>query len=337
MAATLRAVGDLFVVAVAGLVLSTLPAPTPPQLVALPLPTPSIPNVLPSPTPSLAATPRASSPPTAIPNPGQGSSAAPASTVPPDPGAVHRVPIPFTAIYVSSPLDIALIGALMCLPLLLAIWLFLFLRTFDHARRARDAQTRLILAADLGLHPRDLVSMSTKSLFSLREKAAFDELTGVLRRAVGVGVAEQEMARARRLKGPLTAAFIDVDDLKEANERQGRAAGDAMLRGLVQALRDGLRAQDIVFRYGGDEFVCVLPETPLKSARSTLGEIQREAAKSGVRFCFGVAELGRSDDVVSLFARADRDLYEFKSKRGEIVQFPPGASRERETGSSATI
>ena len=80
-----------------------------------------------------------------------------------------------------------------------------------------------MLAADLGLHPRDLASMSTRSLFDLREKSAFDELTGVLRRAAGVAAAEREMARARRHSTPLTVAFIDVDGLKEANDARGHA------------------------------------------------------------------------------------------------------------------
>lgn len=320
--------------AFAGVVLSTLPAPptppTPPQLVALPVPTPSIPSILPSPTASSSAgAPQASAPPTAVPNTGQSGSAAPAAGVPPDHGPAARVPIPFTAIYVSSPLDVALIGALVTLPLLLALWLFLLLRTADHARRARDAETRLLLAADLGVHPRDLGSVSTKALFDLREKAAFDELTGVLRRAVGIGVAEQEIARARRLKAPLTVAFIDVDDLKDANEKSGRAAGDEMLRALVQALKAGLRAQDVLFRYGGDEFVSILPDTRANAARAALGAIQAEAAKSGIRFCIGIAELAKSDDVVSLFARADRDLYEFKTNRGEIVPFPATEAQNR--------
>lgn len=346
MAAKLKAVVDMLLTVCLGIVLlpslpslpspADLATPTPPQLVALPVPTPSIPSVLPTPTPgSSVGAPQASAPASAAPASSQGGSVAQASSPPADQMPTHRVPIPFTAIYVSSPLDIALIGALMTLPLLLAIWLYLFLRTLDQARRARDAQTRLILAADLGLHPRDLASMSTKSLFSLREKAAFDELTGVLRRAVGIGVAEQAIARAKRLKSALSIAFIDVDNLKETNERNGRTAGDAMLCGLVQTLKTELRAEDIVFRYGGDEFVCLLPETPLKAARAKLSAIQADAARSGIRFCFGLAELTRSDDVVSLFARADTDLYEFKTKRGEIVQFPPAELRERKKDGSA--
>lgn len=325
---------ELVLVLVAGfLVTPALPSlPTPPPLLGLPLPTPSVPSLQPTPVPTAVATPQPSAPavqPTAVPQSGSNANAPAASAPPADNGAPRRVPIPFTSVYVSSPLDLALIGALMTLPLLVAIWLFLFLRTVDQARQARDAQTRLALAADLGLHPRDLTSMSTKSLFALREKAAFDELTGVLRRAAGIGIAEKEIARALRHKTPLTVAFIDVDELKETNQREGRAAGDALLRGLVQALRQGLRGEDVVFRYAGDEFVCVLPDTNAKEGRATLGGIQLEAARSGIRFAMGVAELERTDDVVSLFARADDDLYEFKTKRGEIVPFPPPGVKSR--------
>ena len=237
------------------------------------------------------------------------------------------MPIPFTAIYVSSALDAALIVALAVLPLLFGIWLLLFGRTFVQARRLREPQVRLLLASDLGLRPKDLISMSTKALFGLREKSAFDELTGVLRRAAGISVAEREIARARRHNSPLTIAFIDIDGLDEANDKEGRKSGDAILRGLTHALKEGLRADDAVVRYGGDEFVCILPEMSPKQARAKIGEIQLEAARQGIRFAVGVAELRRSDDVVSLLTRADSDLYEFKANRGEIVTLPAGGAK----------
>jgi len=254
---------------------------------------------------------------------GNPSAASPSAASPPADNPGRGVAIPFTAIYVSSPFDIALLGALVTLPLLFGIWMLLFGRTFAEARRARDAEVRLMLAADLGLRPRDLTSMSTRALFDLREKAAFDELTGVLRRAAGISAAEREIVRSRRHSSPLSVAFVDIDGLKEENDSRGHPAGDALLRGLAAALKEGLRADDVVLRFGGDEFVCVLPETTAKSARIRLSEVQMEAAKAGIRFCSGVAELRKSDDVVSLFARADGDLYEFKANRGEIVQLPP--------------
>jgi diguanylate cyclase (GGDEF)-like protein len=177
--------------------------------------------------------------------------------------------------------------------------------------------------------------MSTTALYDLREKAAFDELTGVLRRVAGIGAAEREIARARRRTTPLSVAFLDADELKRTNDKRGHAAGDALLRGLAGALKDGLRGEDVVLRYGGDEFVCILPDTNAKAARARLGEIQLAVVKKGIRFSVGVAQLGRSDDVVSLFARADRELYEFKANRGEIVQLPPPGSRKK-AGRSVT-
>src|SRR5260370_1125506 len=144
----------------------------------------------------------------------------------------------------------------------------------------------------------------------------------------------RESARARGDETALSVALIDIDGLKAANDRRGHAAGDRMLRVLSQALKDGLRAEDVVFRYGGDEFVCVLPDTAAREARIKLGEIQDAAAKAGVRFCAGVAELRRPDDVVSLFARADKDLYDFKAERGEIVQLP---SKGKKAGGERTV
>jgi diguanylate cyclase (GGDEF)-like protein len=234
------------------------------------------------------------------------------------------VPIPFTTIVISSPLDVALAVALASLPLLLGIWLLVFGRTFAEARRAREAQVRLALAGDLGLSPRELTSLNTKALFKLREQAAFDDLSGALRRGAGISAIDREVARARRHRSALSLAFVDIDGLKATNDRRGHAAGDKLIRGLAQALRGGLREQDLLVRYGGDEFVCVLPDTPVEAGLAKLTEIRKAAAKAGIRFSLGLAELERSDDVVSLLGRADRQLYLVKARRGDIVQLPPG-------------
>jgi diguanylate cyclase len=125
------------------------------------------------------------------------------------------------------------------------------------------------------------------------------------------------------MKSPLTVAFVDLDGLKQANDRRGHKAGDELLRGLASILKSGLRGQDLVTRYGGDEFVCVLPDTPADAARAKLSAIQSDADSIGLRFSTGAAQLERSDDVVSLLARADREMYEAKGRRGEIRQLRP--------------
>jgi diguanylate cyclase (GGDEF)-like protein len=238
--------------------------------------------------------------------------------------------VPLTAIVLSSPLDVALAVALGVLPLLLGIWLLVFGRTWNQARQAKDASVRLALASDIGLSPRELASLTTKGLFKLREQAAFDDLTGVLRRAAGIAAAEREIARARRNKTPLTVAFVDVDGLKQANDSRGHSAGDQLLRGLASGLRSGLRGQDLVVRYGGDEFVCVLPDTSAEAARTKLHEIRSELEKAGIRFSIGLVQLERSDDVVSLLGRADGDLYQAKARR-PIVPIRTKNDRQRIT------
>src|SRR5258706_3074874 len=323
-----------------------LPSPTPLALPSTGLPvSPSVPSILPSPTapmptPSLPVTvsppsvPRSggSLPTTSAPGgAGDGGGTSRGSTggngttgAPTFPG----LPIPFTNVVLTSPFDVGLAVTLAALPLLVAIWLLVFGRTWAQARRERDAQIRLALAADLGLSPRELSSLTTEGLFKLREQAAFDDLTGVMRRAAGIAATEREIARARRQKSPLTVAFVDIDGLKQTNDAGGHAAGDALLKGLAAALQVGLRGQDLVLRYGGDEFVCVLPDTPLSAGADKMRQIQTDARQAGFGFSMGLAGVARPDDVVSLLGRADAELYDAKAKRLGILNLHPAAVRD---------
>ena len=325
-----------------------LPVPLPSVPVTVPtpnlpvtLPTPSVPVTLPTPSVPISLTPNPSPTPShgATGSGGGGGGTSGATTKGGGGGSGGGTgggggfTIPLTSIVIPSPLDLALLGAIAVLPLLFAIWVLVFGRTWAEARRSRDAQIRLAIAHDLGLAPRELTSVSTKTLFKLREEAAFDELTGVLRRAAGISALDREISRARRQRSPLAVAFVDVDGLKEANDKRGHRAGDDLLRGLAHTLQTGLRGQDLVMRYGGDEFVCVLPDTSGEAARAKLSQVQTEAEKTGMTFSVGVAQLERPDDVVSLLGRADTEMYAVKARRRKVRDLRLGVVRDtrRET------
>lgn len=302
-----------------------LPSPSVPvslQTPSLPvqLPTPSVPVTAgsPPPSPPLGGSPSPSASPVTAAGRNTSNGSGSTGAGGPGGGGWGGIQLPLTGITLQTPLDVALFGAVSVLPLLLVIWLFVFGRTWSAAVRARDAQVRLALAHDLGLSPRELISVTTAGLFKLREEAAFDELTGVLRRAAGVASLDREVHRARRQRSALSVAFVDVDGLKQANDTRGHRAGDELLKGLAGILKAGLRGQDLVVRYGGDEFVCILPDTVAEAARAKLSWIHEEAHKAGIEFSTGVAELDKADDVVSILARADQEMYAFKARRGKV-------------------
>ena len=210
----------------------------------------------------------------------------------------------------------ALAAALAALPLLSAIWIAAFLRIAAIIRRRLAANTYLALAAELGIAPVRLAGLLPRELALLREKVAFDELTGIMRRAGGLATLDREISRARRRRAPLSISFIDVDGLKSVNDARGHAAGDALLKDTADVLHGRLRAEDAVFRYGGDEFCCILPDADLAAARRIFDEALIAARARGGSFSVGLAQLSDDDDRASLLARADADLYRGRAERG---------------------
>src|SRR5436189_3404384 len=107
----------------------------------------------------------------------------------------------------------------------------------------------------------------------LREQAIRDPLTGLFNRRFLEETMSRDVYRAQRRNSPLCVVMLDLDDFKRFNDTFGHDAGDALLRELGQVLREKLRKSDISCRYGGDEFVLVLPDSSLADTQKRVEEI----------------------------------------------------------------
>jgi diguanylate cyclase (GGDEF)-like protein len=186
-------------------------------------------------------------------------------------------------------------------------------RVWAAADRARAAADREHAAIDREHAARDRARARADL-----ERAQLDDLTGAYRRPLGELELTNEIARARRSDGRLVLAFVDVDSLKERNDREGHAAGDALLRRVVAAIRSNLRAYDPIVRFGGDEFVCGLSNTDLDGARRRFDDIRdalRQVDDTG-SISVGLAALGPGDTLQDLTARGDAELRRAKRQVG---------------------
>jgi diguanylate cyclase (GGDEF)-like protein len=152
--------------------------------------------------------------------------------------------------------------------------------------------------------------------------ARTDHLTGALSRGALYSLAQRDLQRARRQHGALAAFVVDIDFFKQVNDRHGHAAGDAVLRHVARHAQSVLRCTDLFGRYGGDEFVAILPETDLLAAaaiaeRLRVAIVEPGGAPAGlapVSVSIGVAAItDGTHDIDELIAQADRALYTAKN------------------------
>jgi diguanylate cyclase (GGDEF)-like protein len=149
---------------------------------------------------------------------------------------------------------------------------------------------------------------------AMREHARIDTLTGLGNRRAFDEAAVTELARAARSGSPLSLLVGDLDAFKEINDRHGHLAGDACLRAAAGVVRDLTRRPDSCFRWGGDEFVLLLPDADESHARAIADRLSDAVAGACARpdgrpltLAFGVAERDGEHDARALLARADRD------------------------------
>jgi diguanylate cyclase len=160
-----------------------------------------------------------------------------------------------------------------------------------------------------------------KELAQMSELVCEDHLTGSLNRRGLDESLEREINRATRFNKPLCVALLDLDDFKKINDTYGHTTGDEVLVHLVSVIKDTLRKLDVIARFGGEEFLVLLPETPADDALKIVTRIQRELTKRIfmhdnlsilITFSAGVASMQPNESQKELLARADNALYEAK-------------------------
>lgn len=182
------------------------------------------------------------------------------------------------------------------------------LRERSAAARKRAAEDRFRAAED-----RRIAAEERRVARAQLQSAQMDPLTGAYMRDLGYLTLENEIVRTRRSEQQFVVAFVDVDGLKQLNDEQGHAAGDNLLKKVVEVLRHELRAYDPVVRVGGDEFLCGLVGTDMATARKRAADIRSAvgvAADSSVTI--GLASLEPDDSLDELISRADADMYGHK-------------------------
>jgi diguanylate cyclase (GGDEF)-like protein len=162
-----------------------------------------------------------------------------------------------------------------------------------------------------------------------QERAMTDALTGLLNRYGLQHLLVRELSETRRYNRPLSCLMIDLDHFKSVNDLHGHPAGDVALQQVAVVLTENVRGSDVVFRYGGEEFLVLLPETDLEGAIS-LAEKIRQASHSrsfgdgehffALTLSAGAATLWDNESGNDMIARADMALYQAKEQGRNRVE-----------------
>ena len=187
-------------------------------------------------------------------------------------------------------------------------------------------------AFDYIIKPYSLVVLLARIRTALREKerqdllekwATTDPLTGLMNRRHFFELADRELELTRRSERPLSFIMLDIDHFKRVNDQHGHLIGDATIIRLAGLLKEQLRKVDFCGRYGGEEFVLCLPDTPLAGALGVAERIRKKvqtmdvdtnkAAPLRINISLGIAENKQDKNVEDILKRADTALYEAKA------------------------
>ncbi len=189
--------------------------------------------------------------------------------------------------------------------------------------RAAD-RAALQISADVAGHALDRRRLLAR-IELYKTDAERDFLTGIFNRRLTMRLLEREIRKSQRTRSPLSLVMIDVDNFRSFNDAHGHLAGDEVLRALARLFVTAGRATDVVGRFGGEEFLIVLPDTPIEHAVIFSERLRQDVERFGREhlrhlrddpptISIGVCAVGPSDTTDAAISRADRALYESKRR-----------------------
>ena len=177
-----------------------------------------------------------------------------------------------------------------------------------------------------------------------KELAHTDPLTGLSNRRALSELIVRDIARAHRTKEAFCVAILDIDHFKRVNDRYGHAAGDQALLHMAFVAKSGVRETDAICRYGGEEFIILLPGAGADGAYFVIDRMRKMVEKTPfvfgrekitLRYSAGVAELQADENAEGLLERADRALYQAKRSgrnRVNLAVVPPALAQSASRG-----
>lgn len=176
------------------------------------------------------------------------------------------------------------------------------------------------VSEDLFLHYADDITPYKRMERQLYQMSVTDPLTGAYNRRYFQERLEEEIERAKRTGETFSVVMLDIDHFKAINDRFGHRMGDLVLKALVKAVKDRIRKTDLLTRWGGEEFILLLPATPLEKAKILAEDLRQriEGLKipgvEGFTVSLGVTEYQPGDNPDTLISRADDLMYEAKKE-----------------------
>ena len=156
--------------------------------------------------------------------------------------------------------------------------------------------------------------------------ALIDQLTQIYNRSSFYEFANKQVAKRRRNNEKLSVAMIDIDYFKKVNDTFGHSAGDLILKDLAKIVLGSIRTYDVFARFGGEEFILLLPDTGIDVAETVLERVRKNVEEydfpevGNVTISIGISEINLEEEIDAAIKRADEALYEAKATgRNKVV------------------